>query len=304
MDPDDIFGSIHAIDQSRINRSGYMHEYRVAWPDGSIHWLRSQGEHSYNEFGDATLIRGAVFDVTARRQAEERQSILTKLVEMSRAFVGVSTLSGRVVYLNPAGLAMVGIGTLEEAQQKQIGELLTDPSVELALRRALDRTGYWTGETQFRHFGTGDAIDVDVTVFTINDEGGKPIYLGTMTRDIRERKRVERQLTEINERLKLATTAGGVGIWEFDMVNDRLIWDDQMFRLYGITPDAFTSNSEAWRRRIHPDDLERCDREATLAYSGERDYVSEFRVVWPDGTVHYIRAMGVLQRDATGRPVG
>ena len=109
--------------------------------------------------------------------------------------------------------------------------------------------------------------------------------------DISKRKTAEESLRNANDRLLLATKAGEVGIWDYDVANDRLVWDDQMYRLYGITPDQFGGAYEAWQKGLHPDDRQRGDEEIQSALRGEKDFNTEFRVMWPDGSVHNIRAM-------------
>jgi len=101
----------------------------------------------------------------------------------------------------------------------------------------------------------------------------------------------------------MATAVGGVGIWEYDIPNNNLIWDDQMLRLYGITADQFGGAYEVWRSGVHPDDRERGDAEIQMALRGEKDFNTEFRVVWPDGSVHNICAKAVVQYDDTRQPV-
>jgi PAS domain S-box-containing protein len=105
------------------------------------------------------------------------------------------------------------------------------------------------------------------------------------------------------DRLMLATTASGAGIWDYDLVEEILVWDDQMYRLYGIDKDNFSGVYEAWRSGIHYDDVVREEDNVRMAISGEKDYKTEFRVVWPDGSVHNIRAIAVVKRDASGRAV-
>jgi PAS domain-containing protein len=121
--------------------------------------------------------------------------------------------------------------------------------------------------------------------------------------DVSERTRAEAALAQTAERLSLATRAGGVGVWDFDLVNNRLLWDDQMFRLYGLTreqaSDAFTS----WRTGVLPEDLLREDAEVQMALRGEKEFDTEFRVAWPDGTIHNIRALAVVQRDDAHKPL-
>ena len=122
-------------------------------------------------------------------------------------------------------------------------------------------------------------------------------------RDITERKQVEEDLLQTTDRLWLATRAGGVGIWDYDVVNNRLTWDDEMFALYGITADQFAGAYEAWQAGLHPEDRERGDEEIQKALRGEKEFDTEFRVLWPDGSTHNVRALALVQRDAAGKPL-
>ncbi len=119
--------------------------------------------------------------------------------------------------------------------------------------------------------------------------------------DVSERKRMEELLRQTHERLSLATRAGGVGIWDYDVVNNRLVWDDQMFRYYGITRDQFGDDYEAWMAGIHPKDRQLSHEGIQLALRGEKSFNTEFRVRWPDGSTHYLRALAIVERDASGQ---
>ena len=114
---------------------------------------------------------------------------------------------------------------------------------------------------------------------------------------------VSNRADEAMDRLKLATMIGGVGIWEYDLIDGSLVWDDQMYRLYGIDKNSFSGVFEAGRACLHPEDAVREDDNVRMAISGEKDYKTEFRVVWPDGSVHNIQAVGVVKRDASGQAV-
>jgi PAS domain S-box-containing protein len=107
----------------------------------------------------------------------------------------------------------------------------------------------------------------------------------------------------LNEQLTLATRAAHLGIWDWDVVSDHLEWNDQMYMLYGQKRESFSSAYEAWLHSLHPDDAERCEREAKLALTGEKEYDTEFRVILPDGSTRYIQAYGDVSRDAENRPV-
>ena len=121
--------------------------------------------------------------------------------------------------------------------------------------------------------------------------------------EITDRKRAEKDLQRMTDRLKLATKAGGVGIWEWDLATDKLIWDEQMYGLYGVSESHFSGAYDAWKSGLHPDDVERGEEETQKALRGEKDFDTEVRVIWPDGSVHNIRALGDVQRDDSGKPL-
>ena len=97
-------------------------------------------------------------------------------------------------------------------------------------------------------------------------------YLYASARDITERRRTEEALRQVSDRLALAVRAGGVGIWDYNVVNNRLIWDEQMFHLYGITRDQFAGAYEAWQAGVHPEDRQGSDEEIQLALRNEREF--------------------------------
>jgi PAS domain S-box-containing protein len=119
--------------------------------------------------------------------------------------------------------------------------------------------------------------------------------------EISERKRGEADLRLLNERFALATTAGHMGIWDWDIESDKMVYDDCMYELYGIGREDFAGAYEAWLQSVHPDDRACAHEAVTLAKRGEREYDIEFRVVWPSGAIHYIKAYGQIVRDAQGK---
>jgi PAS domain S-box-containing protein len=121
--------------------------------------------------------------------------------------------------------------------------------------------------------------------------------------DITERKQAEEELKQLSARFSLAVRAGGVGIWEYDIVNDTILWNDQMYKLYGINKNDFGGVYEAWQSGLHPEDTAQGNIETQLALSGEKEYNTSFRVVWPDGSIHNIRAIGSIQRNSDGQAV-
>ncbi len=101
----------------------------------------------------------------------------------------------------------------------------------------------------------------------------------------------------------MATLAGGVGTWDYDIVNNKILWDNQMYVLYGIGNDQFGEVYEAWQAGMHLDDRARTNLEIQQAIIGERDFDTEFRVVWPDQSILFIRALARVFRDPAGNPL-
>ncbi len=115
-----------------------------------------------------------------------------------------------------------------------------------------------------------------------------------------------RYITEIRvagERLKLATNAARLGVWDWDILNNKLIWDESMYNLYGIKKNEFQATIDAWQKCVHPDDFDFVMAEIQAAHQGIRDYTPEFRIVRPDGTVVFMKAESKTYFDESGRAV-
>lgn len=117
---------------------------------------------------------------------------------------------------------------------------------------------------------------------------------------INERRQAEAALKAANERFALATRAASMGVWEYAVSADQLVWDEQMFRLYAVDEAAFAYNYDAWLQLIHPKDRLCSHEEMQLALTEEKEYVTEFRVVWPNGSVRHIRSHGYVDRGDNG----
>ena len=94
--------------------------------------------------------------------------------------------------------------------------------------------------------------------------------------------------------LEAASSAGVVGIWDWDIASDVLTWDPVMYCLYGLRAEDFEGTREAWEKAVHPDDKAFVLQELQAALSGWREYHPRFRVIWPDGSIHTIQARSRL----------
>ncbi|WP_041360199.1 GGDEF and EAL domain-containing protein [Nitrosomonas sp. Is79A3] len=137
----------------------------------------------------------------------------------------------------------------------------------------------------------------------IYDDQGQIIGLCGISTDITQFKQTEDALNQIIKHLTLARHASGVGIWHWDIVQDKLVWDDQMFTLYGISKDNFSAVYKDWSTSVYPKDLQRIEKEIQMALRGEKKLDTVFRVCWPDGTIRSLHVIATVVYDAAGKPL-
>ena len=129
---------------------------------------------------------------------------------------------------------------------------------------------------------------------------GETIRLVGALQDITDRIAKRQELETANERVALATDFGGIGIWDWDIVNDKLVWDNWMRRLYGLELLDQEPTYAMWQNSLHPDDRTATEQAVRDALDGPDPLAIAFRVIWPDGSIHHIRAVGQVRRDAAG----
>ncbi len=245
--------------------------------------------------------------LTERKQAEEAlrgsETRFRAVFENSVDAIGVSK-TGIHTFVNPAYLALFGYADNAELNGKPILNLIAPSHREQVLenvrRRASGQTVPTVYETRgLRKDGSEFDMDVHMSTYELNGE----IYSVPILRDITERKLAEENLRQMNERISLATRAARLGIWDWDIQKDALVWDDKMYELYGVKREDSAVAYDAWLKGIHPDDRAASDEISKRAQRGEQEYDTEFRVVWPDGSLHYLKAYGQVVRDADGQPL-
>ena len=111
------------------------------------------------------------------------------------------------------------------------------------------------------------------------------------------------KLHKSEERLHLAVKAATIGIFDWDITNNELTWNDCMYSLYGIRKEDFSGAYSAWASMLHPEDRQHTEAEIQSALRGEREYTHEFRITCPDGTVRFIKAASQTYFDGNGNPL-
>jgi PAS domain S-box-containing protein len=104
-------------------------------------------------------------------------------------------------------------------------------------------------------------------------------------------------------RLEVMLAASGTGFWEWDIRRGALTWSDEIFRQYGLEPRAEAPSFHAYLDLIHPDDRELFQSALQAALDGLAPFTLDYRIVWPDGSIHWAHGAGRVIRDEGGRPI-
>ena len=130
----------------------------------------------------------------------------------------------------------------------------------------------------------------------VNKEAPRTAEAGT------EGKQVDEALRESEAWLNLAEAAGGVGTFDWDIVNNSAKCSDQYFRLFGVEPSPGVS-LEAFLEQVHEEDVEGVREAIERTLEHDAPYAMVYRVRWPDGSIHWLSDRAKVLKDNEGRPV-
>ena len=158
-------------------------------------------------------------------------------------------------------------------------------------------------EKRYLH-GDGHHVWCLLSVSIVRGEDGAPDYFISKVQDIDQRKADEIERAKLAERLTLATRAGGVGVWEWDIVGGKMIWDARMFQLYGMEPSSGAPDFDEYLAAIHADDRQRVEGLIRDAVEERRlEYDLEFSIITPCGSLRRVRSISTVVQDAGGTPI-
>lgn len=148
-------------------------------------------------------VLAAAINITKRKASLEHNQLLAGIIDRSIDFIGIADAAKNVLYVNPAGREMLGIGSEEEVQKTNIQDYYFPedlPFIESEIFPELMSKGRWTGEFRFRNFATKQAIDVHYDLFrSIDPHTGEITHISTVSRDITESKRIQDQIRKSEE---------------------------------------------------------------------------------------------------------
>ncbi|WP_413174046.1 PAS domain-containing protein [Anabaena azotica] len=324
--PDDAEKLHRAVEQAIYQGQSYQLLLRAYQPDGSFRFVEAIAKAEIGEQGLVKRLFGTIQDVNERVLAEQTLAQLNQELEIKveqrtaalraseerwhLALKGANDgiwdfdLKTNKIFFSTRWKTMRGFSEDQIGDSPQECFSRIHPDDYDRVMAAVE--DHFAGKTEFFEIEyrmqckDGSYMWVLDRAQALRDEFGQVIRITGSETDISQRKQVEEQLRNLSERLELALNAAKIGIWEWDIVSDRLIWDQRMYELYGVEPSNFTGTYQAWEASLHPDDLATNRAIAEQAMAGEKDFNTEYRIVWPDGTIKVIKAYAIVQRNPQG----
>lgn len=236
------------------NSAAQTHEDLFFRKDGSsFHVACSASPVFRNGQPVATVVE--IRDISERKRIEKERQHFVSIAEQSTDFIGMADTDLRLFYMNPAGLAMVGLDSQEEALQVPVSGYFFPEDQAFIVKNFLPTVmanGHAEVEIRFRHFKTGDAVWMIYSVYTLFDETGKVIGYATVSKNITERRRARQRLEASEEqaaaarvlaetesrRLDALLQAAPVGIIYFDSQGANLLSNAENRKIWGDYPIA------------------------------------------------------------------
>jgi len=259
-----------------------------------------------DEAGEVVGVSVAALDFTARKQAEEQLQRYERVVEGLEEMIVVVDREYRYVLANRSFLDYRAT-TREKLLGSLVSDFLSEEIFENVVKGKLDEC--FAGkvvnyELNFTYPDLGPR-ELQITYIPIEVSGGVT-GAACVLRDMTERNRMARSNLDWQKRIELAQEAGlGLGLWDWDLATNTVLWSDETCRQWGFARDTFSGCVEDATVRIHPDDLPKVEH-AIQDVMAERkaQYAAQYRVVHPDGTTCRIDAHGVVMPDRSGHMIG
>ncbi|GAA0748172.1 PAS domain S-box protein [Ideonella azotifigens] len=249
---------------------------------------------------DGELREGTAFvlDISDRKQAEAETQRLAAIVESSNDAIVSKALDGRIASWNRAAQTIFGYSA-EEAIGQPVQMLIPthrqDEEMRILAELALGKSVPAFDTVRLRQ--NGEQIDVSVTISPIKDAAGRVIGASKIARDVSRQRRAEAALRDSEARLRFTLDAARVGAWNLDLATGAMQHSTRHDQCFGYGEQQPDWHLDTFFQHVHPEDRAEVEQSLQVAITELRDWRVQCRVVWPDGSLHWISQHGSVQRE-------
>ena len=247
-------------------------------------------------------IVGVTRDVTERKRRERELRVKEAALASASSGLVLADLDGRVTWVNPAFLAMWGLGDGSEAVGASVADFWEDAEAARAVVGAVVEKGLWKGELVARR-KDGSTFRAGVVTDRVLDADGVPICVFGSFEDVTERRRLAETLRLEKERFERASWSGKVALWDADLRTGALVASGYAHPELPFRPGE-PLTMERFLASLHPDDLPVMERAMVEHLEKGAPFDVEARVRKVDGSYLWIRDVGAALRDEGGAPHG
>jgi hypothetical protein len=306
--PDDRSLWQTCLQEAIAQRTPFNVEYRIIRSDGSVRYLESKAEIAYDPYGQAVKLLGAILDITERKQTEleiTKSRDLREAIynESADAIFLVNAETLLITDCNDRAVKLFEVSSKAELINIEAQTLQKQPFPPDELTTILEEVNQqrvWNREIEYLT-RQGNCFWGNIAAKQIKI-AGQVMNLVRVT-DISERKRTEEALARSEEHLRLTLEFTHIGSWGWDIQTDEVTWNDKHYRLLGLLPETSVAEYQLWRNSIHPEDVDRVEQALFKALIEHTNYEAEYRVIHPNGGVHWLIGKGRGIYNQAGEPI-
>lgn len=289
------------MDAEAVLTSGHegITEFRWRTKDGEIRWAETHLNPMTDGNAGIIGLRGVTLDITQRKASDER---FRKAFRSNPQPMSLTTIDeGRYLDVNDSFLAMSGYTRDEVIGHTSLELEIWDTSASRVdfVEQLKEHGSIVNAETRFR--SKDGSIRLLLSSAEQLEIAGEHCLLVAST-DITERKKAEEALVESRSRLLLAQQAARFGTFDWNIKTGVNTWSAELESMYGIKPGSFAGSQSAWEDLVHQDDREKAIASVRRALGSGIPVEDEWRVQWPDGSIHWLFARFQVLTDDSGTP--
>ncbi len=258
--------------------------------------------------GEPAYVIATGIDITTYRDTLhnhlESDDRYRALVETSADVIWEVDIEARYRYISPRVTDVLGYDPKEMLGRTAFEFMEPDEAKRLRrifLRHRKERTAFTHLISRRRH-ADGHEVILSCSGTPFFDANGKLEGFRGIARDITELYRIEERLRASEQRLRLSQQFAQIGTWEWHIPTGEVFWSEAIWHIFGQDPLQFTPTYKNFLATIHNDDRNTVVNAIEQCLRGDARYDIEFRIVWSDGSIHWVRAIGDVEHDDTNQP--